>query len=80
MQVEGIAAMAASEPAMPVAPMHRVAAVARLLDVHVSTVYRIVESGTLKSIRVGGSIRIPAAALDAYLAACEQAAVSEAVK
>jgi excisionase family DNA binding protein len=52
---------------------HRVAAVARLLDVHPATVYRLVASGELKSLRVRGSIRIPAAALDAYLAAAEQA-------
>lgn len=73
MQDKGSAAKSA--PTMPAPPvMHRVVAVARLLDVHVSTIYRLVESGALKSIRVGGSIRIPAAALDAYLAACEQAA------
>lgn len=59
-----------SAPTVPGRPvMYRVAAVAQLLDVHVSTIYRLVESGALKSIRVGGSIRIPAAALDAYLAA-----------
>ena len=65
-------ATAVSQPAPPA--MYRVAAVARLLDVHVSTVYREIEQGRLKALKVGGSFRIPATALDAYLAACEQAA------
>lgn len=75
MQLNANAVGAASEPAPPV--MYRVAAVARLLDVHPSTIYRLVESGALARIKVGGSIRIPAAVLDAYLATAEQAAAAE---
>lgn len=50
--------------------MFRVKAVAELLDVHVSTVYRLVESERLHSVRVGfgkGAVRIPAESLNAYL-------------
>lgn len=59
MQVNGTAAR-----------MYRVKAVAEMLDVHVSTVYRLVESGRLHSARVGfgkGAVRIPAESLNAYL-------------
>lgn len=50
--------------------MYRVKAVAELLDVHVSTVYRLAESGRLHSVRVGfgkGALRVPAESLDEYL-------------
>lgn len=50
--------------------MYRVKAVAEVLDVHVSTVYRLAESGRLHSVRVGfgkGALRIPADSLNAYL-------------
>ncbi|WP_188985036.1 helix-turn-helix domain-containing protein [Saccharopolyspora thermophila] len=50
--------------------MYRVKAVAQMLDVHVSTVYRLAESGRLHSVRVGfgnGALRIPAESLNAYL-------------
>lgn len=50
--------------------MFRVKAVAEILDVHVSTVYRLAESGRLHSVRVGfgkGALRIPADALESYL-------------
>jgi excisionase family DNA binding protein len=63
-------------PDQTTAELLRVAAVAKRLDVHVSTVYRLVESGALKALRVGKSIRIRAESLDAYLAVCEQAAVA----
>lgn len=50
--------------------MYRVKAVAEVLDVHVSTVYRLAESGRLHSVRVGfgkGALRIPADSLNTYL-------------
>lgn len=50
--------------------MYRVKAVAEVLDVHVSTVYRLAESGRLHSVRVGfgkGALRVPADSLNAYL-------------
>lgn len=50
--------------------MYRVRAVAELLDVHVSTVYRLAESGRLHSVRVGfgkGALRVPAESLNEYL-------------
>lgn len=60
--------------------MFRVKAVAELLDVHVSTVYRLAESEQLHSVRVGfgkGALRIPADSLNAYLAHLGMAPVSE---
>lgn len=50
--------------------LFRVKDVANVLDVHISTVYRLVDSGQLGSVRIGfgrGAIRIPAEALSAYL-------------
>ena len=50
--------------------MYRVKEVAELLVVHVSTVYRLAESGRLHSVRVGfgkGALRVPAESLDEYL-------------
>ena len=58
----------------------RVAEVAALLDVHQATVYRDIEAGRLKALRVGtgkGALRIMPAALDAYLALLEVRAVAE---
>lgn len=43
-------------------------AVARILDVHVLTVRRMVNDGRLRAIDVGGRYRIPADALEAYIA------------
>ena len=57
--------------------LYRVRAVAEALDVSVATIYRAVESGALRAIRVGtgkGAVRIPGEAIEAYLAACEAAA------
>jgi len=59
---------------------YRVAEVAALLDVHPATVYRDIESGRLKALRVGsgkGALRILPEALDAYLALLEVRAVAE---
>lgn len=52
----------------------RVAEVARILDVHQSTIYRDIEAGRLRALRVGtgkGALRILPDALDAYLALLE---------
>lgn len=60
--------------------MFRVKAVADILDVHISTVYRLIESKHLGSVRIGfgkGAIRIPAQALNDYLASLGIAPVSE---
>lgn len=57
----------------------RVAQVAAMLDVHQATIYRDIEAGRLKALRVGsgkGALRILPAALDAYLALLEVRAVS----
>jgi excisionase family DNA binding protein len=58
----------------------RVAEVAAMLDVHQATVYRDIEAGRLKALRVGsgkGALRILPAALDAYFALLEVRAVAE---
>lgn len=50
--------------------MLRVKEVAARLDVHVSTVYRLVDSGQLRSARIGtgkGTVRIPKDSLETYL-------------
>ncbi len=57
--------------------LYRVRAVAELLDVSVATVYRAVESGSLRALRVGtgkGAVRVPGSALTEYVQACERAA------
>jgi excisionase family DNA binding protein len=57
---------------------YRVAQVAAMLDVHQATVYRDIEAGRLKALRVGsgkGALRILPDALDAYLALLEVRAV-----
>lgn len=57
--------------------MLRVKAVAERLDVSVATIYRAIASGALPALKIGtgkGALRIPAAAVDDYLKACEQAA------
>lgn len=58
---------------------YRVADIAAMLDVHQATVYRDIEAGRLKALRVGsgkGALRILPAALDAYLALLEVRAVA----
>lgn len=57
----------------PLKPL-RVAEIAALLDVHQSTIYRDIESGRLRALRVGtgkGALRILPEAFDAYLALLE---------
>lgn len=50
-----------------------VAEVAEVMRVSRMTVYRFVQRGDLPAVRVGRSYRVPADALDAYLAAAEVA-------
>lgn len=60
--------------------MFRVKAVAEVLDVHISTVYRLIESKHLGSVRIGfgkGAIRIPAQALNEYLTSLGMAPLPE---
>ncbi|MEC3976237.1 helix-turn-helix transcriptional regulator [Amycolatopsis sp. H20-H5] len=59
--------------------LYRVRTVAEAFDVSLATIYRAVESGALRAIRVGtgkGAVRIPGAALAEYLKACEAAAAT----
>lgn len=53
---------------------YRVAEVAAALDVHPSTIYRDIEIGKLRALRVGsgrGALRITQAAFEEYLAVLE---------
>lgn len=59
---------------------YRVAEIAAMLDVHQSTIYRDIEAGRLRALRVGagkGSLRILPAALEPYLALLEVRATAE---
>jgi excisionase family DNA binding protein len=61
--------------------LYRVRAVAEGLDVSLATIYRAVESGALRAIRLGkgkGAVRIPGEAVLDYLAVCERAAATAA--
>ncbi|GAA3435633.1 helix-turn-helix domain-containing protein [Kutzneria kofuensis] len=54
--------------------LYRVKFLAEALDVSLTTIYRAVESGALRAVRVGtgkGAVRIPGDAFLEYLAACE---------
>jgi excisionase family DNA binding protein len=46
--------------------------IAARLDLHRSQVYKLIKEGTLPHIRIGKSVRVPAAALEAYLRRLEQ--------
>lgn len=48
--------------------------VAATFAVSKSSIYRAVEAGELRAVRLGRTVRIPAEAVDEYLAACERAA------
>lgn len=54
-----------------------VAEVAETMRLSRMTVYRLVQRGDLPAVRVGRSYRVPADALDAYLAAAEVAPEDE---
>jgi excisionase family DNA binding protein len=41
--------------------------IAARLELHRSQVYKLIKDGTLPHIRIGRSVRVPAAALDTYL-------------
>ncbi|WP_246271849.1 helix-turn-helix transcriptional regulator [Amycolatopsis acididurans] len=59
--------------------LYRVRTVAESFDVSVATIYRAVESGALRAIRLGkgkGAVRIPGDAIEEYLTACQSAAVT----
>jgi excisionase family DNA binding protein len=60
------------------ARMYRVSAVARLLDVSPSTVYRAVEAGQLPALRIGSTVRVHGAALAAWLARAAETGSSPA--
>jgi excisionase family DNA binding protein len=77
MQVQATAETVAST-VPDVRKPYRVADIAAMLDVHQATIYRDIEAGRLKALRVGagkGALRILPAALDAYLALLEVRAV-----
>lgn len=67
--------MCHEKPCAPVAADELLVAkqVAERLNVHISTVYRLIESGDLRAHRFGGGtqrrrgVRIPASAVEAYL-------------
>lgn len=74
---DGFAA-SGSDRAAPSGP-YRVAEVAAALDVHHSTVYRAIESGQLRAMRVGmgrGTLRVPHNALVAYVTAMAERAAT----
>ncbi|WP_368667367.1 helix-turn-helix domain-containing protein [Pseudonocardia sp. EV170527-09] len=54
--------------------MYRVRAVAEMLDLSLSTVYRAIESGELDVLRFGTAVRVPGDALAAWLEARSEAA------
>lgn len=59
--------------------LYPVKAVAEMLDVSPSTIYRAIETGRLEALQIGasgarGSVRIPDYALRAFSAACTEAA------
>lgn len=59
--------------------MFRVKAVAELLDVSAATIYRAIESGALRALKVGtgkGALRIPEDAIAEYVKACQEAALA----
>jgi excisionase family DNA binding protein len=59
--------------------LYRVKTVAESLDVSAATIYRAVETGALRAVRLGtgkGAVRIPGQALREYMAACERAAAT----
>jgi excisionase family DNA binding protein len=59
--------------------MLRVKAVADMLDVSPSTIYRAIESGQLEALQMGsghGAVRVPERAVQAFLDLCAKAAAS----
>ena len=59
--------------------LYRVKKLAEALDVSAATIYRAVESGALRAVRLGtgkGAVRIPGDAVEEYLEACKIAAAT----
>lgn len=50
--------------------LYRVRAVAELVDVSMSTVYRAIENGQLDVLRIGKALRVPGPALAQWLTSC----------
>ncbi|OLT21695.1 hypothetical protein BJF78_34115 [Pseudonocardia sp. CNS-139] len=53
--------------------VYKVSAVAELLDLSKSTIYRAIESGELSAMRIGATVRIPGQALASWLEHCGMA-------
>jgi excisionase family DNA binding protein len=47
----------------------RIAGVAELLDISISSVRRLIRDGQLESIRIGASVRVPEASLERLISA-----------
>ena len=63
--------------------VHRVKAVAAMLDVHPATIYRAIADGRLDAYKIGtgrGALRIPDRALRTFMDECAEAAWSEYVQ
>ncbi len=56
--------------------LYRVRAVAQLVDVSLSTVYRAIESGELGVLRIGKALRVPGTALARWLDSCGHVAAA----
>ena len=56
--------------------LYRVRAVAELVDVSLSTVYRAIEHGELDVLRIGKALRVPGTALTQWLDACGHVAAT----
>jgi excisionase family DNA binding protein len=64
----------------PICKPYRVVDVAKMLDVHIATIYRDIAAGRLRAHRVGsgkGALRILPDALNEYFALLEVRAVTE---
>lgn len=64
----------------PVAPMMRPAEVARALGLSRVRVYALIRAGELPSVRLGGAIRIPTQAWEAWLTAKSDDALSSSAQ
>jgi excisionase family DNA binding protein len=53
--------------------LYRPRTVAEIADLSVSQVYKLIENGTLKSVRIGKSVRVPADALNELIAVSTRA-------
>jgi len=53
--------------------LYRPRTIAAMADLSVSQVYKLIENGTLKSVRIGKSIRVPAGALSELIGEASRA-------